>query len=192
MPVDNTAIKYTGNESGLRSLSRSALALTIRYQKRFPDITGGTRHPGRIRLDKRVAFIEDFSKLMIPDDKLRSLVLKWVEPRGIEGGKEVSKERVDTIVSYCVDKNGSVNGAFDELKAIYDKVMTGHPPAHHRYLLSDLDIARLAKLQRLSDAETKEFSAELHHMVNSTRDILRQPLEGAMARANMTRYLKGE
>jgi hypothetical protein len=156
-------------EETMRTISRQTLALVFRYQKRFPEIVGGERWLGRMKLDKRFAFALDLSKLMIPDEQLRSYITSWYDPSftaSTDSERKVMRhKKINDIVDYCLKKTGSIDAALAELTKLCGRLTYGHEPSK-TFLLYD-DIFRLAKLQKLSEKEALDFREELSHAVES-------------------------
>lgn len=166
----NSPIK--ANDAGLsyddsiRALSRRTLALTFRYQKRFPEIVNGKRLIGRMRLDKKVEFFLDLSKLAIPEEQIRSSVISWYgSSSSLPDGerKILRREKVNAIADYCLRKNGSVDGAVAELTGLRKKMALEEAPIGEPPLKADC--LRLAKLQRLPEKEALDLYDQLTHSI---------------------------
>jgi hypothetical protein len=162
-------------KSELSALQRDALALTFRYQKRFPEVVDGERKLGRIKIEKRGEFINNLSKLLITDDKLRLIAMERTDTSDSGVRLDLFATKVDRIAARCMEKTGHVDRAIAELEAIERRL---HWPGNGLFESGDID--RLAKLQGLTPDQRDKFWIELSHMTVTAMAVLVQPFRQAL------------
>lgn len=160
-------------------IKRKTLALALSYVRRFPEVLDGEVLRGRIRLDKRPEFILDVTKLMVPDDRLRALVLeKRTRSENDERDRIDSIRKSDKIAVYCLDKNnGSRDAALLELNAI-----TSRLSGEGQRVLKLEDILALRSVRRMPKKMALQFASGLGHMVYSVLQVLISTVDGAVGR----------
>ncbi len=147
---------------------RRALALALRYQKRFPGIVEGERVEGRIAPEKRADFIKEFARIMIDDSRLREILF---DPAESDGSKKIM------IAAHVVGKNEfSLTKAVRELRQLASRLCFEGGGGYEE---RQADILRLASIRKLSPEKSEIFQREMHHAVSCSSVILCGPIGGA-------------
>ncbi|MFA6269466.1 MAG: hypothetical protein WCW13_05685 [archaeon] len=136
------------------TFARKALALNIKYQRKYPEIIQGQLIKGRFSLDKRSDFYRSLVNLSVEDKKLVAIL---TEPAPKDLGKKIAE--------HAMNKCGSKPSAIEYLSGLKKRI-------EELSKENGLVDAKLLKLLKITPEEQNKFLKHHNHMINSASGII--------------------
>ncbi len=156
------------NSTRKGTVERNVLALAARYQRRFPQVLEGSVVPGAVTLGAREPLLQDYARLMIPEQRLREILLN---------SKDSIEEVSHKLVGYLLEKN---NLSAEKTTAELQELFTYLGGDKKRELIHKEDLAQLASLKRMELQDAAEFIKETDHLIGTCSCILIGPIYTAI------------
>ncbi len=140
--------------------ARKALASTVWFQHKHPETAPG--NIGRITTAKRYQHMKRYARDLIKDQKLREIILSPVEPKS--SGK--------LIVGYLIEKTGSAENAFVELKRMQKELGN---PLNPRFGYTR-ELLKYSRKKGIPKEKFKEYDKETAHIIAASFQMIVFPL----------------